>query len=143
GGINHIELRSLDLNPLSSFGIMEEDVQFLHLLLAWMTVLPDVEISEERQKSAIHNMKKASVRNLEAVTLRNADGTTIALTDKALEIFDRMEKELGRNPVIDFQRDKILHKDRRYAEIIVDRYSDDFMKAGIALASGRFRENQQ
>ncbi|MGI6055943.1 MAG: hypothetical protein ACOYBD_03005 [Bilifractor sp.] len=135
GGISHIEIRSLDLNPLSSFGLMEEDVEFLWLLLCWMTIQPDYELSEERQKSAIHNMKKASALDLEHVILRNADGTRSTLTDKALEVLDRMERDLGGGAALDFQRNKILHRENRYSEIILERYGDDFMKSGIALAS--------
>lgn len=138
GGISHIEIRSLDLNPLSPFGLMEEDVEFLRMLIGWMTVLPNHELSEERQKSAIHNMKKAASLDLENVILRNADGTRSVLTDKALEVLDRMERDLGKSATLDFQRNKILHPENRYSEIILDRYGDDFMKSGILLATERF-----
>lgn len=139
GGISHIELRSLDLNPLSSFGLMEEDAEFLRLLLFWMTLQPDFELSEVRQKSAIHNMKKAASLDLEKVILRNANGTRTGLIDKALEVLDRMEGDLGGSEVLDFERNKILHRENRYAEIILERYGDDFMKAGLALASEQHR----
>lgn len=141
GGISHIEIRSLDLNPLSPFGLMEEDAEFLRMLIAWMTVLPDHELSEERQKSAIHNMKKAASLDLENVILRNANGTRSVLTDKALEVLDRMERDLGKSATLDFQRNKILHPENRYSEIILDRYGDDFMKSGILLATGRVQEH--
>ncbi|WP_395479600.1 glutamate--cysteine ligase [Candidatus Curculioniphilus buchneri] len=38
GGIQYIEVRSLDINPFSSIGIDEEQVRFLDLFLVWCTL---------------------------------------------------------------------------------------------------------
>lgn len=39
-GVNHIELRMFDLNPLASSGVDERDVAFAGLLLAWLAAMP-------------------------------------------------------------------------------------------------------
>ena len=41
-GVNHIELRMFDLNPLAEEGLEEKDVVFAHLLMVWLasTMLP-------------------------------------------------------------------------------------------------------
>ena len=39
-GVNHIELRMFDLNPLVSCGIEEKDIAFAQLLLVWLASTP-------------------------------------------------------------------------------------------------------
>lgn len=57
-GVNHIELRMLDLNPLSPVGIFMEDMDFLHMLILYLTSLDDDAFPENEQIYAIKNVKQ-------------------------------------------------------------------------------------
>ena len=59
-GINHIELRMTDVNPLSPVGIFEEDLRFEHYFLLYLMSLPDIELTPQRQLEAIDNHKSAA-----------------------------------------------------------------------------------
>lgn len=73
-GVNHIELRMLDLNPLSPVGIFKEDRDFLHMLILYLTSLDDVASPESEQICAserfsildgiVTNMSKENKLNL-------------------------------------------------------------------------------
>lgn len=132
-GINHIELRMLDLNPLSPFGIMEEDVAFLHLLLVWMTLTPPLHLSREQQVSSVQNMRAASHFPLEDIKLFLPDGRTRDLPSAALEVLDQMEALLGPDPLISFQRNKILHPELRYTNQLLQQ-DTPYVPAGLKLA---------
>lgn len=133
-GINHIELRMLDVNPLFIEGINEQDVEFLAVLIAYLTALPKLDLEPWQQHNAIHNMKQASLYPLESVTIRNRDGSTLPLIEEALMIFDDMVEKVGDLPVIAYERDKILHPAKRYTSLIIDRYKDNFVQEGLRTA---------
>ncbi len=59
-GINHIELRMLDLNPLSPVGIDERDLEFLHYFLVYLLFQEEEEMGAQEQLAAIRNMKNAA-----------------------------------------------------------------------------------
>ncbi|GAB7208019.1 hypothetical protein OS21_45180 [Dickeya oryzae] len=46
GGIEYIEVRSLDINPFSATGVSEEQVRFLDLFLIWCALADAPEMSE-------------------------------------------------------------------------------------------------
>ena len=48
-GINHLELRVLDVNPLTRTGIFAEDIRFIHVLLLYLAGLPDFDFDAETQ----------------------------------------------------------------------------------------------
>lgn len=45
-GINHIELRMFDLNPLTGAGIDARDVKFAQLLMVWLATMPSWYVSK-------------------------------------------------------------------------------------------------
>ncbi|MCM1530160.1 MAG: hypothetical protein NC093_09225 [Alistipes sp.] len=59
-GIDHIELRMFDLNPLSDVGIFSEDAEFAHLLMLYLLHLPDFDFTAKLQEKAVHDHKEAA-----------------------------------------------------------------------------------
>ncbi|KAI4636684.1 hypothetical protein J4E78_011095, partial [Alternaria triticimaculans] len=47
GGIEYIEVRSLDINPFSAIGVDENQVRFLDLFLIWCTLADAPEMSAD------------------------------------------------------------------------------------------------
>lgn len=59
-GIDHIELRMFDLNPLSDVGIFSEDAEFAHLLMLYLLHLPDFDFTAKLQEKAVYDHKAAA-----------------------------------------------------------------------------------
>lgn len=132
-GITHIELRMLDLNPLSEVGIFSEDIEFIHVLALYLLSLEDDNLSEEEQIEAINNVKTAALYDDEAakigdLSLREAAlgelGKIIAFTEKYFPEYTHLVR---------CQLDKVENH-KRYAEIIYGEYSENYIEKGIELA---------
>lgn len=72
-GVDHIELRMFDLNPLEPLGIAKKDLEFAHLLLIYLLYRKDFEFSAKLQAEAIENHKKASAFSLDNVCIDGVD----------------------------------------------------------------------
>lgn len=138
-GVNHIELRMLDLNPLSPVGIFKEDIDFLHMLILYLTSLKDENFSESEQICAIKNIKQASKYDDEN-TLISFDSEKIPVKSAALNMlcdmqkfFEKYNQEKVLN-IIDYQKNKICDKSKRYVEIIRKSYSKNYVENGIHLS---------
>lgn len=59
-GIDHIELRMFDLNPLSDVGIFAEDAEFAHLLMLYLLHQPDFDFTAKLQEKAVFDHKEAA-----------------------------------------------------------------------------------
>lgn len=73
-GISHIELRMFDLNPLEPLGISETDLEFAHLLLMYLSSLPEFDYTPEMQRQAVRNHQNAALYDLDGVMI---DGVPI------------------------------------------------------------------
>lgn len=138
-GVNHIEMRMLDLNPLSPVGIFKEDMDFLHMLILYLTSLKDENFSESEQICAIKNIKQASKYDDEN-TLISFDSEKIPVKSAALNVlcdmqkfFEKYNQEKALN-IIDYQKNKICDKSKRYVEIIRKSYSKNYVENGIHLS---------
>ena len=125
-GVNHLELRVLDVNPLTRTGIFTEDIRFMHLLLLWLSSLPDFDFDKGKQIQAIADVKSAAVFG-DAEIKRRAKETLDEIKRFTVQYFPHFL------PVIDYQLDK-LTDGNSYAEIVSREFSDDYMAKGLALA---------
>ncbi len=123
-GVDHIELRMFDLNPLSPVGIFCEDLEFAHYFLIYLSLLPDFDFTPELQETAVKNHKAASRFDLSDITINGC-----AAKDAALGLLDDMRayfKEHRRAiNIIDMQRDKIINNERCCVKVY-DMLSRDF-----------------
>lgn len=138
-GVNHIELRMLDLNPLSPVGIFKEDMDFLHMLIIYLTSLDDENFSKSEQISAVKNVKQAAKYDDEN-TFISLDGEKTSLKSAALNVlckmqafFQKYEQNNALN-IINYQKNKIIDKSKRYVEIIRKDYSENYVKNGLRLS---------
>lgn len=138
-GVNHIELRMLDLNPLSPVGIFKEDIDFLHMLIIYLMSLDDEDFTEHEQVSAVKNVKHAANFDDEN-TVIEFYGEKVSVKSAALKVLCDMQdffakrKQETATEIIIMQKEKILHKNKRYAQIIKDTYGKDYVKKGIQLS---------
>ncbi len=88
-GVNHIELRMLDVNPLTPVGIFEEDIAFIQLLILWLMSLEESELDEESQKNAVNNIKNAALYDEERIFIEN-NGERREIREAAAEVLRDM-----------------------------------------------------
>jgi len=138
-GVNHIELRMLDVNPLSPIGIFEEDIKFIHCLIIYLMSLDSITLSDNDQITAISNEKASACLN-DTDTAIDFNNTVGSLKDKALKAVLDIEEffktfnisEL--NQTIEYQKKKIINPSNRYANIVVEKYGKNYVKNGVLLS---------
>lgn len=59
-GVDHIELRMFDLNPLTPLGVDAIDLKFAHLLILYLASLPDSEFTPLQQEQAVNDHHAAA-----------------------------------------------------------------------------------
>lgn len=144
-GVDHIELRMFDLNPLVPSGIEERDLSFAQLFLVWLASTPRESFTIKDQVQAVQNFKNAAHYDLKTVKIVLPDGEVSSVTDAALKVLDRMEEFYRDYPeeireVLAFQRDKFIDGDNRYAWKIRRAFDGGFVRKGMELARQRQEE---
>lgn len=139
-GVNHIELRMIDLNPMDPVGIHKEDVKFFHLLILYLMSLEDTAFLPFEQVMALKNEKMASKYEEQGIMIENGWNSSLPVKYAALHILASMERFFGkfRNPellkIIRFQEQKIFCPKERYAVQVREAFQEDYVKRGVALA---------
>ena len=134
-GVNHIELRCLDVNPLSPVGLFREDIRFIHLLMLYLMSLEDTSAGEKAQRIAIENVKTAALFNdTENKVLIN--GQTMTVRKAASDVLDEMER-FAETYAPAFVTDVLYQKRKlngqRYAETVRNSFRS-YITDGLRLA---------
>lgn len=145
-GVNHIELRMFDLNPLIPAGVEEKDVIFAQLLLVWLAGTPRQPFSKKDQVQAVQNFKNAAHFDLKTVKIAAPNGEVYSVVHAALNILAAMRKFYQDFPewvkeILDFEEAKFIDHENRYAWKIRYAYADGFVRKGLELAKKRQEEN--
>lgn len=144
-GVDHIELRMIDLNPLVPMGLDVRDVAFAQLLLVWLASTPRRTLSVKDQVQAVQNFKSAAHYDLKTVKIVPPTGKIMPVADAALEVLAQMAQFYRDFPaevtdVLDFQRAKFEDAENRYAWKIRKRFGGGFVEKGLELAQKRQEE---
>ncbi len=137
-GVNHIELRMLDLNPMCCAGVAKKDLIFIHLLLSYRIAQmldgegEPVKEREDGERILLHR-KAAKLDFLEEQPdYKEKALAVLAGMDKFY--YDLKEKKKGYIPrgydiheIISFQREKIVNPASRYSTQIIGKYKDDYI----------------
>lgn len=146
GGVNHIELRMFDLNPLTEIGIDIRDVKFTQLFLIWLAATPRQPFSSKDQVQAVQNFKNAAHYDLKTVKIVVPNGEVYSVTDAALNVIGFMKEFYGSfhidesdeiKSILAFEEAKFIDQTNRYAWKVKHTYSDGFVKKGLVLAKER------
>lgn len=141
-GVNHIELRMFDLNPLVSAGVEEKDVIFAQLLMVWLAAMPNQPFREKDQIQAVQNFKNAAHYDLKTVHILAPDGKIYSVAQAALQIIDMMkefyqEHELDVDEILQFEYEKFTDADNRYAWKVRKQFADGYVKKGLKFVKER------
>lgn len=141
-GVNHIELRMFDLNPLVSAGVEEKDIIFAQLLMVWLAATPSQPFSEKDQIQAVQNFKNAARYDLKTVNILTPDGELYSVAHAALKVIDMMKEFYGGlsldvDEILQFEYEKFTDADNRYAWRIRKQFGDGYVKKGLELVKER------
>ena len=109
-GIDHIELRMFDLDPLEKLGIAENDLDFAHLLAVYLLSEKDFRFTKALQAEAIKNHQNAALYDLKNVRIGKKP-----IKEAALGIIEKMERYFSSFPekeeikkVIAYEKEKLV-----------------------------------
>lgn len=144
-GVDHIELRMVDLNPLEASGINVRDLQFAQLLLVWLAGSPRQNFALKDQVQAVQNFKNAAHYDLKTVKIVLPNGEVYSVADAGLKVIGYMRQFYQGYPkeiqeILDFEEEKFIDPEKRYAWIIRNQYANDYVEKGLLLARQRQRE---
>ena len=144
-GVDHIELRMFDLNPLVSCGVEVKDIIFAQMLLAWLASTPRQPFLPKDQVQAVQNFKNAAHYDLKTVKIVSPDGEVCSVASAARKVLDKMRDFYGDFPdeiqeVLNFEEEKFIDCENRYAWKIRKAFSDGYVKKGLELAKRRQEE---
>lgn len=141
-GVDHIELRMLDINPLTPVGIMKEDICFLQLMLLYLVFLDENRFGYFEQVMSIRNAKAAALfeesriwidnRARQSIPVRNAAGDFLGRMQRFYQLVGLDCEEVRES--IEHQWMKILRPEERYASKVYRRFGSDYVKRGLYLA---------
>lgn len=141
-GVNHIELRMFDLNPLTEVGIDVRDVTFAQLFLVWLGGGARVALSPYHQVQAVQNFKNAAHFDLRTVPVTTPGGREGTAEQIGLFLMDRIRTFYRDFPqeiqnILAFEEAKLRNRENRYAFQVRELYHDTFVKKGLELARKR------
>lgn len=140
GGIDHIEFRMMDLNPFSPLGILGEDISFLHYFIVYLTSLPRESFDSLEQLTALKNYKQAARYDEKQIMIEERGKDPRNVTKAALDFLTNMEKFYTKAnckdalDMIDYQKDKVLNPNQRYAVRVAKMFGGDYVKKGMQMA---------
>lgn len=138
-GVNHIELRMIDLNPFSPINFVKEDLEFIHLFIIYLMSLDEEEFDEIQQIWAIRNEKEAAKYDDEHIDIEIAKDQYVNVRELSLNILSDMEKYFSlfqdsrHFEMIEYQKNKIINH-QRYVERIKKEFSDNYVILGVKKA---------
>lgn len=95
-GINYIEVRTLDLNPLVPLGITLESLELIHLFMVYALVAPDFYLSDDEYRLANENQVSAADGDyFSGIMLHRDAKITVRLEDWGVEVLDDMYAKLS------------------------------------------------
>lgn len=137
-GVDHIELRMVDLNPLADDETDIRDLRFLQLFLIWLSSLERNPLSENDQLTAIYNHKNSALYSWDIAQLYSVTGEPVSLKKGLSQVLERMVQFYSDDTeayrLLKFQQDKIDNEERRYASIVSKRFGKDYIGEGLRRA---------
>ena len=141
-GVNHIELRMIDVNPLAEYGLDARDVAFVQLLICWLVTIPEQKLSKKQQVQAEQNYKNAAHYDLKTVKIVMPDGEVCPVADAARHIIQQMKNFYREYPeeiqeILWYQEEKFMDAGNRYAWQIREKFKDGYVEKGVKFIRDR------
>ncbi|MEZ8096978.1 glutamate--cysteine ligase [Photobacterium swingsii] len=94
GGVEYIEVRSLDVNPFSPIGITEQQVRFLDLFLTWAVLTPSAVMDDAELECWRDNWNRVVVdgRNPDLMLKIGCNGERLSVQAWGQRVFAELEE---------------------------------------------------
>ncbi|MCH5299586.1 MAG: hypothetical protein J1E96_07480 [Ruminococcus sp.] len=143
-GVNHIELRTLDLNPFSRVGILREDIDFIHLFILWLLSIENTEFCAKKQTVAIKNIRTAALFD-DRSQLLNIDDDALPIIEAARRVLNSVSEFTFRffpefADAVAFQAAKLHISENRYADAVRGKFGENYTELGLKLAKKYAKE---
>lgn len=146
-GVNHIELRMLDLNPMCCAGVAKRDLVFIHLLTAYRTAKL---LWGDGQKEFLQSDKERVMYHKIAARYSFWEENpkfkkyALGLLKEMKEFYANYEEDTkcfipndyNIFEVLSFEEEKILNPDKRYANQLRKQYESGYIKARMWEITG-------
>ena len=111
-GIDHIELRMFDLDPLEKLGVAEKDLDFAHLLAVYLLSEKDFRFTKALQAEAIKNHQNAALYDLKNVRIgkKPIREAALAVIGKMERYFSSFEDKKEINKILAYEKEKLTKK---------------------------------
>ena len=130
-GVNHIELRNIDINPFAEEGIDVRDLEFLELLMLWIFCTYEKNLSETDQIHAVENFKNSALYDIDNTTIPADNNKKESLRTAGLRILSEMREFFGDSSVLQYQFQKLTEQDARYADKVRANLKDNYINKVI------------
>lgn len=129
-GVDHIELRMFDINPLSEVGIMREDLEFAHYFIIYLSGLPDFDYTPKLQEAAIKNHREAAKYDINTMIINDypARDAAAGILEDMLIYFENVPKAQAS---VKYQLEK-LTTDNRYCVRVYEQLRGGFCEKMLA-----------
>ena len=115
-GVNHIEIRNIDLNPFAAAGLDVRDLQFIELLILWIYAIYKNQLSSNDQIRMVENLKNAALYDIDHTMLDKKE----TFRNAGLRILREMKSFFHETEILDYQIKKLAERNMRYTEKISD-----------------------
>lgn len=142
-GVEYVEVRTIDLNPLDPIGLDLRDMQFLHLFLLFCTTRTVKATTESLAEWGVnHNLVAEQGRDLE--TLLAVNGEATSLKNLLVNFFDEFKLFLVEldlfskyQTIYEFQLDKVIKSETSYVAQLEKMVKESgYISAHLELAKG-------
>lgn len=130
-GVNHIELRNIDINPFAEEGIDVRDLEFLELLMLWIFCTYNKKLSPADQIRAVENLKNSALYDIDNTTILADNNKKESLRTAGLRILGEMKDFFGESLTLQYQSQKLIEQDARYADIVRANLKDNYINKVI------------
>lgn len=127
-GVEYLEIRSIDLNPLEEIGIAKDTLYFLHLFLLTGLLSEDRELCTDNQEIADRNEEMTALFGLSHPTIVGCSEERIPFVEAGMAELDKIEQILesfaptnkNLRLVLDLQKDRLLHAEKTFAAQVTE-----------------------
>ncbi len=130
-GVNHIELRNIDINPFAEEGIDVRDLEFLELLMLWIFCTYEKNLSETDQIRAVENFKNSALYDIDNTTIPADNNKKESLRTAGLRILSEMREFFVDSSTLQYQFQKLTKQDARYADKVRANLKDNYINKVI------------
>ena len=110
-GIDHIEVRCVDLNPLTGGLVDVRDVEFIHLFMLWCAAQEHESLSVERQQVSVAAFKAAARLDFDWTAV----GELLERMDEFFAVSAGLPPSVQR--ILAFEAEKVYSPEKRYARM--------------------------